>query len=585
MFFFKLFLVSILDLFQTILIDFYFIFILGGFFVLVLYQFIFYSNNIENNCIDKQNVWFLCFFIRYSLYYSISIFAYHILLFLIFNYSSKPFQIYSSINFFGIYLDFGVDGISLLFLLLTSFIIPLCILIHYYWPVMNFLQQYSTLFRNQNDFFLNRVLLVFLKKSQLYLILLLFLNIVLIIFFTTLDLLVFYITLELSMIPLFFTIGWFGSRSNKIKAAYYIFLYTIIGSIPFFIGLIFLYFLTGSTNLCFLYSYTFDVNLQKFFWILFFIPFAVKVPIIPFHVWLPEAHVEAPTEGSVLLAGLLLKLGVYGLIRFLIPLFPAGWFFFSSFFYTLCLVSLVYISVLIFSQTDLKKIIAYSSIAHMNFAVLGLFSLIPEGIQGSVFVFYTHGIISSGLFICIGCLYARFYTRLLSYYSGLTFYFPIFSFFFFFFILGNMSFPGMGSFIGELLILLGVFSDSFLIGFISVLGSLFCTFYSILLYTKICFGMPNFFKYILSLDTNKTKSTFFLKNFDSKFCCFFNNKSLSNNTFYFSHLNLLSIKDFFLIEYLILGFLFILMIFTGFFPMIYLNFVKLFSFSVESLIY
>lgn len=516
---------------------FYFIFLIFIFLFIVLFNKV--GSSASSSCTVSYRT-----SLRFVINSCLSLCAYHVLIFFLFDENSQPFQIYYTLSIGSINLNFAVDNLSIFFLLLTSFIIPLCILIHYYWPLNLFLKietlqvrpnycfniSYQTSFNN------------FMQKSHNFLILLMLLYFFLIIFFTTLNLIVFYTFFELSVVPIFFIIGWFGSRANKIKAAYYIFFYTVIGSIPFLVGLVMLYSQVSSLDFPYLYVHNFDFASQKLFFCLFFIPFAVKVPIVPFHVWLPEAHVEAPTEGSVLLAGLLLKLGVYGLMRFLMPLFPAAFLFFSPLLYTLCLVSVLYTSLLIFCQIDLKKIIAYSSIAHMNFALLGLFSLSNEGVAGSVYIFYTHGIISSGLFICVGCLYSRFYTRLLGYYSGLTYYYPVFSIFFFFFVLGNISFPGTGSFVGEVMIILGLFLDNFFIGVFSLIGPFLCTIYSIVLFTRICFGIPTFYY----LRANN-----------------FSKRGL--------HLIRLETKNFYLLEYLMMLILLVMMLFLGFFPNSYLN--------------
>jgi proton-translocating NADH-quinone oxidoreductase chain M len=287
---------------------------------------------------------------------------------------------------------------------------------------------------------------------------------------------------------MFLIIGIWGSRARKIKAAYYFFIYTLTGSLFMFIALIHIYLTTGTTNFIFLYKYNFDLFYEKLYWLAFFFSFAIKVPILPFHIWLPEAHVEAPTAGSVILAGVLLKLGSYGLIRFSLPLFPKATIFFTPLVLTFCLISVIYASLTAIRQTDLKKIIAYASVAHMNMILLGLFSLTIEGIEGSLLQMISHSIVSSALFLSIGVLYDRYHTRHIDYYGGLTHTMPLYSFFLIFYIFANISIPGTSSFVGELLILVGIFQENTVITIFSATSMVLGGCYSLLLYNKICYG-------------------------------------------------------------------------------------------------
>ena len=287
---------------------------------------------------------------------------------------------------------------------------------------------------------------------------------------------------------MFLIIGIWGSRERKIKASYFFFIYTLLGSLVMLLGILLILFETGTTNFLTLTSYKFSFDRQLLLWLMFFVSFAVKLPIVPFHIWLPEAHVEAPTVGSVILAGVLLKLGIYGLVRFSFVLFPYANTYFTPFVYMISIISILYSSLTTIRQIDLKRIIAYSSVAHMNFGLLGLFSNTIQGLSGGLFMSISHGFVASALFLCIGVLYDRHHTRLLKYYSGLTLVMPIFSFIFLFFSLSNLGLPGTSSFVGELLILLGSFSQNWLVSLLGTSGIFFGSLYSIWLYNRVCFG-------------------------------------------------------------------------------------------------
>lgn len=359
-------------------------------------------------------------------------------------------------------IDFilGLDGISLCFLLLTVFTFPLCWL------------SATTISYKFQDFIL------YLLLIELFLIL----------SFTVIDLLFFYVFFESVLIPMFLIISIWGARSRKIKAAYYFFLYTLFGSLFMLFGIFYLYSITKTTDFRIILNTKFSETQQLYLWICFFLPFAIKIPMFPFHIWLPEAHVEAPTIGSVILASLLLKLGSYGFLRFTLPMLPYANAYFSPIIYTAATLSIIYASLVTIRQIDLKRIIAYSSIAHMNLIVLGLFSYTQQGIDGAIYLMIAHGIVSSALFFCVGVLYDRHHTRLIRYYGGLVQVMPIYSTFLFLFSLANMSFPGTSNFIGEFLILIGLFEKNSFVLIFAGTGIVLSAVYSIWLYNRIIFG-------------------------------------------------------------------------------------------------
>jgi proton-translocating NADH-quinone oxidoreductase chain M len=355
----------------------------------------------------------------------------------------------------------GVDGISLFFILLTTLLIPLCILTSW----------------NSVGHSLKEFLIAFLA-----------LDFLLIGVFCVLDLLFFYIFFESVLIPMFVIIGIWGSRERKILAAYYFFLYTLLGSVVMLLATLYILEQVGSTDYEVLLTFSFSEVEQKFLWFAFFLSFASKVPMVPVHLWLPEAHVEAPTAGSVILAGVLLKLGTYGFIRFSLPLFPQASFFFAPLVYTIAAVGIVYTSFTAIRQTDFKRIIAYTSIAHMNLVMLGIFSFNNVGIEGAIFQSLSHGFVASALFLVIGVVYDRYRTRLVQYYGGLASVMPIYVFIFLFFTMANIGLPGTSSFIGEFLILAGSFKVNTSITFLGATGMVIGGAYSLWLFNRISYG-------------------------------------------------------------------------------------------------
>lgn len=357
-------------------------------------------------------------------------------------------------------LTLGIDGISLFFLLLTTLLIPLCLLAS--WNVKTNLKEYLISFLLL-EFFLIGV-------------------------FCILDLLIFYIFFESVLIPMFLIVGIWGSRERKILAAYYLFLYTLFGSVLMLISVLYIYYQVGTTDYEVLLTFSFTDSEQKFLWATFFIAFAAKIPMIPFHLWLPEAHVEAPTAGSVLLAGVLLKLGAYGFIRFSIPLLPKASFYFTPVVHTMSVIGVIYSSFTAIRQTDFKRIIAYTSIAHMNLVVLGIFSLNSIGISGAILQSLGHGFVASALFLIIGVVYERHHTRMVKYYGGLAHVMPLYISIFLFFTLANLSFPGTSNFIGEFLLLVGSFKTNTTSAFLGATGVILGGCYSLWLFNRIAFG-------------------------------------------------------------------------------------------------
>ena len=287
---------------------------------------------------------------------------------------------------------------------------------------------------------------------------------------------------------MFLIVGVWGSRQRKMLAAYYFFIYTLLGSVLMLLAILYVYYQTGSTSYDILLTFNFSCLEQKFIWFCFFVAFASKIPMVPVHLWLPEAHVEAPTAGSIILAGVLLKLGSYGFLRFSLPLLPLASIFFTPLVYTVAVVSIIFTSFTAIRQTDFKRIIAYTSIAHMNLVVIGIFSFNLIGLEGSILQSLSHGFVASALFLIIGIVYDRHKTRVVQYYSGLASVMPVYTLFFLFFTLANISFPGTSNFIGEFLILVGCVKVNKTVAFFSATGIVFSGIYSLWLFNRVCFG-------------------------------------------------------------------------------------------------
>ena len=401
-----------------------------------------------------------------AIWTSLSNFLLSLYLPLNFNKEIPHFQFVNSFDWFNtdsLKFTLGVDGISMPFIVLSTFLILLCII--YIYPQKK-------------------------KNMRMYLASFILLESFLVGTFSAIDLFSFYIFFESILIPMYLIIGFWGG-DRRVYSAYKFFLYTLLGSVLMLIAIIFLYQEFGTTSIARLLDYTLPFYIQVWLWLAFFASFAVKIPMWPFHTWLPDAHVEAPTEGSVILAGILLKLGGYGFIRFNLSFLPGASIFFTPFIYFLSVIAIIYTSFIAIVQEDMKKLIAYSSVAHMGFVTLGIFSANMQGLHGAIVQMISHGIISAALFFCIGSIYNRYKTKEINYFGGLSQKIPKMSFFFLIFTLGAIGFPGSSGFIGEFLTLMSVYSRSTLVAFISSFGVILAATYMLLLYKKVFLGPVN----------------------------------------------------------------------------------------------
>ena len=399
-----------------------------------------------------------------ALLFSSLTFLFSLLLWIFFDCSTSKFQFieyFNWVSLFNIRFFLGIDGISLFFVILSTLLVFICILSSWF-SVKKHLKQYYICFLLMNSF--------------------------LIVVFSVLDIIVFYIFFESILIPMFLIIGIWGSRTRKLKAAFQFFLYTLLGSLFMLLAIFLVFFETGTTDFQILNNQVFSEEKQMFLWVAFFLSFSVKVPMVPVHIWLPEAHVEAPTAGSVILAGILLKMGTYGLLRYSICLFPSASVYFTPLVYVMSVIAIIYTSLTTLRQVDLKKIIAYSSVAHMAFVTIGIFTFNIWGVEGSMLIMLSHGFVSSALFLCVGILYDRHHTRLIKYYSGLAQVMPVYSFIFVFFSIANLGFPGSSSFVGEFLTLVGSFQSNTIVTFFASTGMITGAGYSLWLCNRILFG-------------------------------------------------------------------------------------------------
>jgi NADH-quinone oxidoreductase subunit M len=415
--------------------------------------FIFIFNNKKN---ENKNV------IYVSLFTSVVTLFLAIFLWYVFDKNSSEFQFIEEKDWISGYIKFkfGIDGISILFIVLTAFITPICII-----SCINSVK-------------------IRLKE---FLIAILVLESFMIGVFCSLDLIIFYLFFEAGLIPMFLIIGIWGGP-NRVYAAFKFFLFTLLGSVLMLVAIISIYWITGTTDVTEIFAIKIPVEFQYVLWLAFFSSFAVKMPMWPVHTWLPDAHVEAPTAGSVILAAILLKMAGYGFLRFSIGMFPVASEYFTPLIFTLSIIAIIYTSLVALMQEDMKKLIAYSSVAHMGFVTLGIFTFTKQGIEGSIFQMLSHGLISAALFLCVGVIYDRVHSRLISSYGGLVNILPKYSLVFAVFMLGAVGLPGTSGFIGEILVLLGAFQKSFLVAILASIGVVLGAAYMLWLYKRVIFG-------------------------------------------------------------------------------------------------
>ena len=414
-----------------------------------------------------------------ALFVSFANFFVSIYLWYIFDPGTSDFQFVENRLWLEGFINYkvGIDGISILFIVLTTLITPLCII--------SVNQSINT-------------------KLKEFLIAILVMESLMIGVFCSLDLVIFYLFFEGGLIPMFLIIGiWGGTR--RVYSAFKFFLFTLLGSVLMLVAIISIYWITGTTDIVELNNLGVDVKYQNLLWLAFFSSFAVKTPMWPFHTWLPDAHVEAPTAGSVLLAAILLKMAGYGFIRFSIGLFPIASENFVPLIYTLSLIAIVYTSLVALMQDDMKKLIAYSSVAHMGFVTLGIFTMTQQGLEGSIVQMISHGLVSAALFLCVGVVYDRMHSRLIITYGGLVSAMPKYAILFMVFTLAAVGLPGTSGFVGEFLILMGVFQKSFLVAAIASLGVILGAAYMLWLYKRVIFGELINKDLLKMLDLNKSE--------------------------------------------------------------------------------
>ena len=392
---------------------------------------------------------------------TLAVFALSVLLVVGFNPASSAFQFTEDASWFSVlHYRLGVDGISVLFVLLTAFLMPLCILAS--WRSIT-------------------------SRVVEYMIAFLVLETLVIGVFCALDLIVFYLFFEGQLIPMFLIIGIWGG-ANRIYAAFKFFLYTLLGSVVMLAAILAMIGIAHTSSIPALMAYKFSPAVQTWLWLAFFASFAVKLPMWPVHTWLPDAHVEAPTAGSVILAGILLKMGGYGFLRFSLPMFPHASVQFTPLIFALSVIAVIYTSLVAFRQTDIKKLIAYSSVAHMGFVTMGIFSGNLQGEQGALFQMLSHGVISGALFLCVGVVYDRMHTREIAFYGGIVNRMPIYAATFMLFTMGNVGLPGTSGFVGEITSLAGVYGTSTWPAILAATGVILSAVYALTLYRKVVFG-------------------------------------------------------------------------------------------------
>lgn len=401
--------------------------------------------------------------IRYiALFTTLGTFLLSLLAWQRFDTESPAFQLIESHAWLSETIRFklGVDGFSMPFILLTTFLMPFCILAS--WDSIK-------------------------TRLREYMVAFLVLETLMIGVFCSLDLILFYVFFEAGLIPMFLIIGIWGGK-RRIYASFKFFLYTLLGSVLMLLAMIAMYQQAETTDIIKLLQFQFAPHLQTWFWLAFFASFAVKMPMWPVHTWLPDAHVEAPTAGSVILAGILLKMGGYGFLRFSIPMFPEASAYFAPMMFGLSVIAIIYTSLVALMQEDMKKLIAYSSVAHMGFVTMGLFTLTPQGIQGALFQMVSHGLVSGALFLCVGVIYDRMHTRDIAAYGGLVSRMPVYAVVFLLFTMANVGLPGTSGFVGEFLTLMGAFRASPWVSFFATTGVILSAAYALWLFARVMYG-------------------------------------------------------------------------------------------------
>jgi len=380
-----------------------------------------------------------------------------------FDATNPSFQMKEQVNWLDgdtIGYRMGVDGISMLFVILTTFLMPLCILAS--WISVE-------------------------KRVKEYMVAFLVLETLMIGVFCSLDLVLFYVFFEAGLIPMFIIIGVWGGK-RRIYASFKFFLYTLLGSVLMLLAIMAMFWDAGTTNIEVLLAHDFPAGMQTWLWLAFFASFAVKMPMWPVHTWLPDAHVEAPTAGSVILAGILLKLGGYGFLRFSLPMFTLASADFAPFIFTLSVIAIIYTSLVALMQVDIKKLIAYSSVAHMGYVTMGIFAANAQGIQGGIFQMLSHGLVSGALFLCVGVVYDRMHTREIAAYGGLVNRMPWYAAVFLIFTMANVGLPGTSGFVGEFVVLLGTFKANSWVALFATTGVILSAAYALWLYRRVIFG-------------------------------------------------------------------------------------------------
>jgi NADH-quinone oxidoreductase subunit M len=379
-----------------------------------------------------------------------------------FDKANPGFQFVEEYNWLGpIKYKVGVDGISMLFVILTTFLMPLCILAS--WESIE-------------------------KRVKEYMIAFLVLETLMIGVFVSLDLVLFYLFFEAGLIPMFIIIGVWGGK-RRIYASFKFFLYTLLGSVLMLLAMMAMWWHAGTTDIPELMAANFPTDMQWWLWLAFFASFAVKMPMWPVHTWLPDAHVEAPTAGSVILAGILLKMGGYGFLRFSLPMFPLASAELAPLVFALSVIAIIYTSLVALAQEDMKKLIAYSSVAHMGYVTMGIFTFTHQGVDGAIFQMLSHGIVSAALFLCVGVIYDRMHTREITAYGGIVDRMPIYAFCFMVFTMANVGLPGTSGFVGEFLTLLGAFKANTWVAVFATTGVVLSAAYALWLYRRVIFGV------------------------------------------------------------------------------------------------